>query len=506
MTEQIQVEPESPNPRVRIRCGGDLRVEGWEHALIEVDGQGSQPVVDAGPEQIEIEAEYSLVVRLPQTSEQVEIAAGGQANVSNLRGSLELVQAAGDLLVEDVGSVRVGSAAGRVNLANVAGEVQVRNRAHGDVTAQNIGEGISIATVVGRLNLQNVSAVRVKQACADVNVLNAGGNVVVEKGDGNVDFINVDGAAAIDKALGSVSLRGVQGKVACDQVNGTLHVVDAGEVAVRQVMGDFTAESIRGALACQKANGRAALREVGGSISLGGVGGDLVVEGCGDSLSAKCGGNAQLSTVAGNVSVAAGGDVRCRLDENEGASIKAVCGGSLTVEGGPSMVARGPGVHTFRVGAGKSNFSLAAGGDVHLETGAELEGLGEDRGARGERKAARAQRRIARSLGRTLRRKMRVAGKRAAEGDWEGARSWSFSFDTDAPAAGSATRDEQSPSDFDDIDVDVDLDMDIESEPDDEPVSEEERLTVLRMLAEGKITVAEAERLLDALGSRASEL
>ena len=169
------------------------------------------------------------------------------------------------------------------------------------------------------------------------------------------------------------------------------------------------------------------------------------------------------------------------------------------------MVARGPGVHTFRVGAGKSNYSLAAGGDVHLETGAELEGLGEDRGARGERKAARAQRRIARSLGRTLRRKMRVAGKRIAEGDWEGARSWSFSFDTDEPAAGTATRDEQVLSDFDDVDVDVDedLDIDIEREHDDEPVSEEERLAVLRMLAEGKITAGEAEKLLDALGSQA---
>ena len=507
MTDRIQVEPESPNPRVLIKCGGDVRVEGWEQALIEVDGQGGEPVVNAGGERIEISAGSSLAVRLPQTSEQVEIAAGGQVNVSNLQGGLEMVQAAGDLLVEDVGTVKIGSAAGLVNLADVAGEVQVRKRAHGDVTAQDIGGGISIATVVGRLNLQDVSAVRVKRACADVNVLNAGGNVVVEKGNGNVNVINVDGAAAIDKVLGSVTLRSVQGKVACDQVNGMLHLEDAGEVAVRRVMGNFTAESIRGALACQKANGQATLREVGGSISLGGVGGDLVVEGCGGSLSAKSGGNAQLSTVAGNVTVTAGGDVGCRLNENEGASIKAVCGGSLTVEGGPSMVARGPGVHTFRVGAGKSNFSLVAGGDVHLEAGAELEGLGEDRVTRGERKAARAQRRIARSLSKTLRRKMQVAGKRAAEGDWEGASSWSFSFDTDEPAAGSATRDERVRSAFDDVDVDVDvdvdLDIDLEGGRDDEPVSEAERLTVLRMLSEGKITAAEAEELLDALGRRA---
>ena len=85
--------------------------------------------MDVGPEQIEIEAEFSLVVRLPQTSELVEIAAGGRVEVSNLRGGVELVQASGDLQVEDVGSVKIGSAVGRVNLTNIADEVQVRKRA-----------------------------------------------------------------------------------------------------------------------------------------------------------------------------------------------------------------------------------------------------------------------------------------------------------------------------------------------------------------------------------------
>ena len=142
MSEQIQVEPESPNPRVRIRCGGDLRVEGWEQALIEATGEGSQPVATSGTEQLEIEAESSLVVRLPLMSEVVESAAGGQVKVSDLRGSVELEQAGGDLLVENAGSVRIESAAGRVNLTNVAGGVELTKRAHGDLIAEEIGSGI----------------------------------------------------------------------------------------------------------------------------------------------------------------------------------------------------------------------------------------------------------------------------------------------------------------------------------------------------------------------------
>ncbi|MYJ77395.1 MAG: DUF2089 domain-containing protein [Caldilineaceae bacterium SB0670_bin_27] len=166
------------------------------------------------------------------------------------------------------------------------------------------------------------------------------------------------------------------------------------------------------------------------------------------------------------------------------------------------MVARGPGAHTFRAGAGKSSYSLVAGGSVHLESGGILKGLGDEEGVRGARHAARAQRHITRSLSKTLRRKLRDAGKRAAEGDWEDARSWSFSFDTDAPSSGASGRDEEPPADFEDIDVNVEVDVGNEAEV--EPVTEEERLAVLRMLSKGKISAAEAEELLDALGSRAS--
>ena len=304
--------------------------------------------------------------------------------------------------------------------------------------------------------------------------------------------------------MGRVSLRGVQGKVACDQVNGELHLADVGEVAVSRVMGDLTAESVGGALSCRKANGRATLREVGGSVSIGGVGGDLDVAGCGGSLSAKCGGSVELADVRGDVRVIAGGDVRCRVAEAEGGSFKAVCGGGLTVEGGATMVARGPGVHTFRAGAGKSSYSVTAGGSVHLDSAGILKGLGEEEGVRGARAAARAQRRASRTLGKTLRRTLRAAGKRAAEEIGRMPVAGVSALTRDSPSSGAVERDEEPLTDFDDIDVDVDVDVEVDVEADVEPVSEEERMTVLRMLSEGKITAAEAEELLDALGRRAS--
>ena len=150
MTQQIRLEPDIANPRVQIRCGGDLLVEGWEQPLIEVDGQGDHPFVEAGPEQIEIEADSSCRVRLPQTTEIVKIATEGQVKVSNVTGALELTQAKSDLHVDGAGSVKIGNAMGRVTLSKIAGDVQVQKRAHGDVEALEIGGKIAIAEVAGR--------------------------------------------------------------------------------------------------------------------------------------------------------------------------------------------------------------------------------------------------------------------------------------------------------------------------------------------------------------------
>ena len=526
MAEQIQVEPESPNARVRIHCKGDLVVEGWERSLIEVGAQGGRPVVDLGEEQVEIEADSSCAVRLPEMSAEVEIAAGGRVKVNGLRGALDLGQVKGDLVVEGVGSVKIESAAGRVNLLNVAGDVQVQKRARGDLSAEEIGGGISIAAVAGRLTLKDVAGVQAGSVGGDVTVEGASAGVEIGRADGNVRLDNVGGAATLEKTLGDASLRGVRGRISCGQVSGRLHLADVEEVTVKQVMGDLSAEGVRGGLACQKAHGRAKLRNVDGSISLGGVGGDLVVEGCGGMLSANCGGRAVLAGIAGNVRVNAGGDVRCSLPEPGsspatveravGASVRAVCGGSLRVVGGAESIDRGPGAHRFTIGDGKNSYALITGGGIRLQIGqsslpvaksardmrpatgkeemggaddelSELDESGDDSdlGAMGARIAATVSQKISRTLRKKLKRKLREVGKRAADGEWADAHTWSFQFDEETPPRQS----------FGDIDIDVD----VESEEADDPVSIEERMTVLRMLEGGKISAAEAELLLEAL-------
>lgn len=510
--QTLEIEGAAEALRTQIHCKGDVTVEGWEQPRVAVEAQGGNATLIHTDGKAVIESDTACRVYLPQASGHTEIICYGQAKVSNLRGGLRLSQIKGDLLLEDVASVEIGVVSGRTQLTNASGDVSVQERAKGDLSAQGVQGDLSLAAVSGRLSLADVSSVQVGRAGGDLSVHNASGSVSVGRVGGKAELENIDGSVSLEKAGGDAAIRAVQGSVACSRVSGRLQLADVENVALRKVQGDLHAENVRGNFAAKKVLGQANLNRLSGSVSLAGVAGDLDVSDCDGMLSANCGGRARLDRVAGNVRLNAGGDIHCTLAEGTGATVKAVCGGGLTVDGGAETIGRSPGVHQFTVGDGGHNYALVAGGQIRIETsetisnsrsvgeaeaqefaqfGEELGALGAELGAMGAEIAAGVGRRVSRDIQRKLKRglraKMRQMGARAAAGDWSDARSWDVRF-----------RQAMDPASNPFADVDVELD----DEPDGEPVSDEERMTVLRMLEEGKITAAEAERLLEALGSK----
>ena len=517
MSEQRQLELNNTHPHVHISCKGDLSVEGWEQPQVTLEGQGDTPSLERADDWVRIEANSSCTIQLPKTSTSVEIVSGGRTKVRGVHGTLHLIESSGDLLLDDVGSVEIGTSGGQANLMNVHGDVQVQGRAQGDLSAQGVTGSMSVAGVNGRLTLKDVSAVQVTRASGDLVVQNASAGITVGKANGKVGLDNIGGPVTLQKAQGDAVIRDVQGSISCGRVNGRLYLANVDEVTIRRVQGDLLADGVSRAFACQKTQGRAVLRNVAASISLGGVAGDLLVEDCGGMLSANAGGRAVLKQIAGNVQVNAGGDIRCTLAKGLAASVKAVCGGALTIETGSGTITRGPGIHTFTVspdeplalasdkttGFDVPNYGLVAGGAIHLtaaetvslsrsidEEMSELGAMGEEMGelgAMGAQIAAAVSHRISHTLQKKLKQKLRTIGKRVAGGDWTDARSWDMEFHQ-------ASDLHHTP--FADVGVELD------HEPALDPPSDEERMIILRMLEDGKISADEAERLLNALGNQ----
>jgi hypothetical protein len=167
------------------------------------------------------------------------------------------------------------------------------------------------------------------------------------------------------------------------------------------------------------------------------------------------------------------------------------------------VVHRG-GVFAFETGDGETTVALESGGDVIL-TGVslsdedlasvtsideELAGLGEELGKMGAELSVELSKlgtEIADKVNRQLRKKLSMSlsrmGKRAARGKRR-RKSWTVERE----------------SWFEQPRSETGFTVNEADEPEDEPVTDEERMLILRMVEEGKISAAEAERLLAALG------
>jgi hypothetical protein len=298
----------------------------------------------------------------------------------------------------------------------------------------------------------------------------------------------------IDSVAGDMSLRGVFGGIAIKNIEGDLSVRDVGAITIDSVQSDFSLRGAKGSVAVKNVAGDASVRDVDGNVSLS-VGDDLALR----------------NVTNGNISANVGEDVMLYLAPDGGQAVSVTAGDDILLVLAPQSNATlsmsadeieidWPGIesvedqttYALTIGNGSAVVSLNAGSDIRV-TGESDAGESADehgnfagvmfdwsnfgdqlnerisrRVEEATRRAEEASRRAAQQAERAARRaEARVRG-RARVGRWD----WNIepgSFPPPPPP------------------------------PKTEPVSEEERLAILKMLAEKKITAAEADALLAAL-------
>lgn len=293
----------------------------------------------------------------------------------------------------------------------------------------------------------------------------------------------------IRSVLGDMAMRGLDGDVQIGDVGGDASVRDVNNASIGSIESDFSFRNARGNLSVQSIGGDASIREVQGNVSLHSVADDLV-----------------LRDVRGNVNARAGEDVVLYIDPQPGNSYAVDAGDDILLILPPNadvkLVLNADEIHvdwpdipaeeevnsrTLILGSGAANVSLNAGGDLHVSsqerarTAPEEFGnfagmmfdwseFGNQLGAHITRRVEQVTRRAAEQAERAARRaeaKLRGRGARGRVnvGRW----NWNMEPGSGAPAAAG------------------------------EAVSEQERLVILKMLAEKKITADEADKLLAAL-------
>lgn len=342
-----------------------------------------------------------------------------------------------------------------------------------------------------------------------VDGLHSGVTVVFCGGDATVAAagkleINESGGDLRASQIDSVEAREIHGDAHLSDVRGPVSVGAKGDVHIHQVSGSVSAN----------AKGNVRLAEVTGEKIQVNAKGDTHLLRCQAEISVNTAGDVHLNEISSKrVRAVAKGDVRVHFSEKVGGQAKVVTSGDLLVRSQGKSMRKGRGVYTFRFGEGDAVLSFISKGDTLLEgldlADGSLRGISEDMGKMGDelgvelgamgaelgREFGNLGLEIARQVQDKVARKMREVSKRAGKMEWGEGKSWNFNFaDVAMPPKPPTPPTPPTPpawsAPFDPV----------EEVAAGEPVSDEERGLVLRMLEEGKISAAEAATLLEALG------
>lgn len=315
---------------------------------------------------------------------------------------------------------------------------------------------------------------------------------------------------------GNFQVERVGGPVTISATHGNVQLRNVGPTAIEKTFGNLRARQVTGDLSAQVTRGNARVRQVAGSLSMGRVDGNLVVEGLRSGLSVEqVRGNVRLGALfppdqtyrlstSGNLTVYVPVDASLRLDLQASGGVRSSLP-HLTLE---EMDGKIQGV----VGAGEASLEAQAGGRISLrpmgpeevlEEGAafdfvaDLDGLGAQIEARITEAMAEMEVRLDESLGRIDSEQIRLQMERAKEQAFlkteQAAKKVRRAAEREAERARlRAERAErrwrrasgQKPR------------------PERAPATDEERMRVLRMVEEGKITPEQAAELLAALEGR----
>jgi DUF4097 and DUF4098 domain-containing protein YvlB len=325
------------------------------------------------------------------------------------------------------------------------------------------------------------------------------------------------GPMTLEAASGDIRIRTVNGKLQLSQASGDVQIRSAnGDVQLGQTSGDVSVHDVKGSLACENVSGDVSVRGVEGLVSCSSVSGDLSADFLEGGLEAVVSGDAALRTdftPGCSYRVTASGDVAVKFPTGANARFQVTAMGDIRHKVDWSEISEPSGATlTGRMGDGEANVEITAGGDVTLRSkddakefifsfeapeedlDLELESMSEEIERSIEAHMARLNAQLEAELSRidhtAIQRKVKQAtekARRQAERAAEQARlraeraqrRWQrMGAQRPSPAAPPPARPQRPPS---------------------EPVSEDERLLILQMIQEGKITTEEAARLLEAL-------
>lgn len=288
---------------------------------------------------------------------------------------------------------------------------------------------------------------------------------------------------------GDAAVRGVTGSIEIKEISGDLSMREVGSVAIDSIEADFSLKGARGNLYIKNASGDVSIRDVDGNVNIDSVADDLALRGARGNIKVNVGEDVVVYLEPrqdGQYLVTAGDDILLVLPPSANATVT-MQGDRIDVEWPGVEEERESTERVVTLGDGAAKIMLSAGGDVRLTNQANaaesaeefgnFAGLNFDWSGFGERISRQVEQATARAT-----KRVEEAARRAERHAERQARRWKGNvkvgrWNWDLGPSGIP----QPPS------------------PPSEPIADEERMAILKMLQDKKITSEQAEQLLRAL-------
>ncbi len=204
-----------PTPTITVATvPGDLRVAGWDRSEIMAKTDGDQLNMTPEGERVAISCDENLILYLPRQSVLNIEHVSGDASLQALGGSLAIGPVAGDLFMDHLGPASLDSVSGDASLRNVgmveakkiSGDLTLRG-AHGNCSVDSIGGDASIHEVDGSITLGSVGSnlYLSKVRGAVTSDGSIGGDASVRDVDADVAFKSIGSDLYLRSVRGSVS-------------------------------------------------------------------------------------------------------------------------------------------------------------------------------------------------------------------------------------------------------------------------------------------------------------
>ncbi|MDY6847367.1 MAG: hypothetical protein SVP52_09565 [Chloroflexota bacterium] len=228
------------------------------------------------------------------------------------------------------------------------------------------------------VEVPRASAVEIEKGMGSVKIANIKNKIKVQKILGNLVLFDID-QAEIEKVGGNLSVQKAAGQVSAEKVAGNLTVDDVASIICGKVGGNCRIKNIPEGLTIEKAGGKFLGQSIAGFAGVSKIGGSFTVNNVQLSGDINVGGNIKLENAyfTNHQNLRAGGNIEVVLNENQADTTFKMRSGSekIKIKVKDDDIEHRGGLYDYQMGESAVSVTMTAGGSVSL---GDQPGLTED--------------------------------------------------------------------------------------------------------------------------------